>query len=288
MSTPSAMPAPESPSASRKAALLTLLGDEDEGVYQAVRERLIAGGPAVIEWLRPYLLSDDPLLRRRAHDIIDHFGRDAADTDFLAFCVRPGELDLETGVWLLARTEYPQLNEEAYTAQLDSYAGELRERLDRQAGGEVILAAVQEYVFGALGFRGDEEHYYDPQNSYLNRVIDRRRGNPISLCVLYLLLGRRLRLPLTGIGLPGHFLCRYQSAAVEYYIDVFNGGRLWTKANCLQYLVRNQYQIRPDLLAPQTSRGILGRMCRNLVNTYEGSHRPETARCQAYLAALGF
>src|SRR5438132_13692883 len=113
----------------------------------------------------------------------------------------------------------------AYEELLDSYANELRERLESGGEAKQTLTTINKYLFRELGFSGNDENYYDPQNSYLNRVIDLRKGNPINLSLLYILLARRLRLPVAGIGLPGHFLCRYQSISAELYFDPFHGGK---------------------------------------------------------------
>ena len=112
-------------------ALISLLADEDAKVYRTVRATILSYGPSSTDWMREHTLSSDPVLRRRASEIIDHFDRQEADTQFLAFCLNQGEdFDLEQGVLLLCRTQYPQTNLEAYSALLDDWAGELRERLD--------------------------------------------------------------------------------------------------------------------------------------------------------------
>src|ERR1051326_1481641 len=235
MSLPAITAPPEVLSEGQKTALLSLLADEDSAVYRMVREKIVSHGSDVIRWLRPHTLSNDPALRRRAQDIIWHFGRQAADNQFLGFCLKHGEeFDLEEGIWLLAQTQYPDINVEAYQALLDSFAAELRERLDLMREAKEILTRINAYLFEELGFSGNEENYYDPENIYLNRVIDRRTGNPINLSLLYMLLTRRLRLPVTGIGLPGHFICRHQSSAAEIFIDAFNGGKFLSKEDCGQ------------------------------------------------------
>ena len=272
----------------QRAALLTLLADEDLAVYQAVRNKIIAGGSAAADWLRPHTRSNDPLLRRHATDILQHFARAEADTRFLAFCVRHGEdLDLEEGVWRLTQTRYPDVNPEAYRALLDGYAEELREQIQPEAGAAGVLAAMNTQLFEELGFHGDQENYYDPENSYLNRVVDRRTGNPISLCTLYWLLARRLQLPIVGIAMPGHFLCRYQSSTETFFIDAFNRGKLLTRADCIQHLQRSGHGFQDAFLAPVSPARTLLRMCSNLHQIY--SHRQQTAeaaRCQRYLVAL--
>lgn len=273
---------------SQRAALISLLGDPDPAIYHTVREKLISDGPRVVEALRPCLLHDDPILRRRARELVNHFGRQNADTQFLAFCLRQGEeFDIEEGVLLLARTQFPEINFAAYIALLDSFAGDLREQIDFNSEPEQILATVNDYLFQQLGFHGNEENYYEPENSYINCVLDRRTGNPISLSLVYLFLARRLKLPMTGIGLPGHFICRYQDSQSELYIDAFNRGKLLSKADCIKYLLHTNHSLQEGHLAPVSARRILLRICANLHQIYtQLEAREEISRLQRYLVAL--
>ena len=279
---------PGAPSEREKAALVRLLSDDDPKVYRVVRSRILESGHAAIEWLRPHTLSGDPMIRRHSQEIIQHLRRETADDRFLAFCLTEGnDLNLEQGAWLLARTRYPDINVEAYQALFDSFAGDLLERVDLRGDADQVLGAFNEYIFDVLRFHGNEENYYDPENSYLNRVVDRRTGNPINLCLVYLLLARRLRLPMTGIGLPGHFICRYQSTSEEYYVDVFNRGKFWTRANCVQHLLQRNYNVQDHHLAPVSSRRMLCRICGNLRQIYQQQGMFEDAtRLQRYLVAL--
>ena len=281
--------APEELSEAQKSALMRLLADEDASIYHAVREKILSYGPQATLWVRPYLLNNEAAVRRRAREIIQYFGRQAADNQFLAFCLKHGQdFDLETGAWLLARTRYPEINIEGYRAILDSFADTLRRRLEVGQPPKEVLATINDFLFAEAGFSGNEKNYYDPENSYLNRVLDRRTGNPINLCLLYILLARRLRLPVAGIGLPGHFICRHQSTSAEIYIDAFNGGKFMTKADCVQYLVQGNYSLRDDSLAPVSARRILLRVCGNLHQIYLQLERAdETTRLQRYLVALG-
>jgi regulator of sirC expression with transglutaminase-like and TPR domain len=282
------IPLAEELSANQRKALLSLLVDEDPAVYQAVREKILSFGPAAAEWLRPRTRSNDPVERRRAQEIILWFERQAADDRFLSFCLKNGEdLDLEEGAWLLTRTKYADISVEGYRALLDSFAGDLRERVVAGNEANQTLAALNQYLFEELGFTGNEDNYYDPENSYLNRVIDRRTGNPITLCLFYVLLARRLQLPVVGIGLPGHFICRYQTTAAELYVDVFNRGKLLTKADCVQYLLQGNYSVRDDYLTPASSRRMLLRICSNLHQIHVRLElNQEATRFQRYLVAL--
>ena len=207
---------------------------------------------------------------------------------FLAFCLKHGEeFDLEQGAWLFAQTQYPDISIEGYRAVLDSHADQLRERVDFGGEARQILDRINDYLFRELGFSGNDANYYDPENSYLNRVLDRRTGNPINLSLVYLLLARRLQLPVAGIGLPGHFICRYQNTATEVYIDVFNRGKLLTKADCVQYLLQGNYSVRDDYLGPVTPRRMLLRICGNLHQIYlHHGLEDQVTRLQRYLVAL--
>lgn len=280
--------APEKLPDSQKAALLKLLADDDPTVYQSIRQKILSLGAPAAEWLRPHLLSRDPALRRRAQEIVLRLERKSADDRFLGFCLRHGEdFDVEQGAWLLAQTQYPDINVEAYQALLDSFAGDVAERLEPCGDAKTALTALNHYLFQELGFTGNEENYYDPQNSYLNCVLDRRTGNPINLCLIYLLVGRRLKLPLAGIGLPGHFICRFQSSSAELYVDPFNKGKLLSKGDCVQYLLQGNYTVRDDYLAPISSRRMLLRICGNLHQIYVHLGQGEAAgRLQHYLVAL--
>jgi regulator of sirC expression with transglutaminase-like and TPR domain len=238
--------------------------------------------------MREHTLSNDPILRRRASEIVNYFARQDADTQFLAFCLNQGEdSDLEQGVLLLARTQYPSINPEAYGALLDDFAGQLRERLDFSAPTEQVLRVINDYLFRELHFSGDEQNFSDPQNIYFNLVLDRRVGNPISLSLLYLLIARRLRLPMVGVGLSGDFLCRYQSSRAEIYVDVFHGGRLMTKADCVKQVLHLRQRFEESSLAPVSARRILLRLCAQLHQIYHQQKAPaQTERLQRYLVAL--
>lgn len=272
----------------QRKALVSLLADDDPAVHRTVRQKLLSCGPIAAQWVREYSLSNDPVMRRHALDIIEFFSRQDADTQMLSFCLNQGEdFDLEQGTLLLARTQYPGINIEAYSALIDRLAGELRERLDLSGDPVRIVSAMADYLFVELKFAGDETNLHDPENSYLNRVLDRRKGNHITLSVVYLLMARRLRLPVSGIGLPGYFVCRYQSSRGEIFIDPFRKGRVLAKADCVKYVVQQQHRFDDGCLAPVSARRILLRICANLHQIYTHLKSPaQSERLQRYLVAL--
>lgn len=156
---------------------------------------------------------------------------------------------------------------------IDAIAAVAQERIARQTGSRAIVMTLNAYLFEELGFRGNHWDYSDPGNSFLDQVIARRTGLPILLSVLYLEIGRRLRLPVVGLGLPGHFLVRYiDPRAGDLYIDPFNRGRLWSLAECERQIASFSGTADPALvrqmMAPPSPRSILTRILRNLKNAY--------------------
>jgi regulator of sirC expression with transglutaminase-like and TPR domain len=275
-------------SESEKSALLKLLCDEDESVHQAVRTRIISGGLTSDLWMRTHALSDDPVLRRRSRDIVRYFARQAADNRFLGFCLKNGEEpDIEEAALQLAATEFPDISFDGYRALLDDHADSLRPRLAGHSSAQWILHVLNKRLFEELGFEGNEQDYYDPNNSYLNCVLDRRLGSPISLCLLTILVGRRLALPIAGVGLPGHFICRFQSATEEIYVDPFNRGHMLTRQDCIKHLVDSGHGFAESALSPWSGRKMLLRVCLNLHHAYMQSGQPDkAARFQRYVIAL--
>lgn len=275
-------------SAADQRALLSLLADEDPNVYQTVRQRILSDGERVVDWVRPATLSNDPIQRRRAIEIVDFVSKRSADDRFLAFCLNSGEdLDLEQGAFLLSQTEFPAINIAGYEAILDDFAREIRETINPGAPATQIIGTINDYLFRKQGFHGNEENYYEADNSYLNRVVDRRKGNPISLCLIYLFLARRLRMPIAGIGMPGHFLCRFQTPSDELFIDAFNSGKVLTKGDCVKYLLHTRDGFKEAYLAPVSPRRTLLRVCSNLHQIYSQLNKPEEiSRFQRYIVAL--
>jgi regulator of sirC expression with transglutaminase-like and TPR domain len=278
----------EKPSEPQLLALVSLLADDDTKIFKAVRLKLISIGPSVISWLKPHFLSQDPTLRRHAREIVLHFQRKESDSLFLEFCETQGEdLDLERGIGLLARTQYPEANLEALSAQLDQFAAEVRVRSLRVIAPQQRLLILNQYLFAELKFHGNPHYETDAENCYFNRILERRTGNPIGLCAVYLLLCRRLDLPVSGVGLPGHFLCRFQSPTMEIFIDCFNAGRFLTKADCIKHLHETQHGLDEGYLAPVNTRRILMRTCANLQQTYlRGNQVSEAEKIKRYLVAL--
>jgi len=272
----------------QRAALARLLADDDPEIFRHIHDAVVAQGSAARSWLEQYRLSDDPRTRRRMQAILTQLNADEADNAFLSFCLTQGErLDIEQGLFLLARTLYPDINPEGYRALLDGYAEEILYRVADLKAPQRTLGTINRLLFIQLGFRGNASDYYDPDNSYLNRVLDRRTGNPITLSAVYLCVCRRLGLPVVGIGLPGHFICRFQDAEHEIYVDPFNGGRFMTRTDCVHHLIRGNHNLTDDYLCPISPKRMLFRSVNNLHQIYQQRDNVRLSlRMRGYLLAL--
>lgn len=154
---------------------------------------------------------------------------------------------------------------------LDEWAGQIEGMLMPGAGGAHFLSAVNRVLFDGVGLRGDTDDYYAAENSCLPLVIERRKGLPITLSVIYLEIARRLLRPVYGVALPAHFVCQYNDGLVRVYVDVFDQGRLLTEEDCVEKI--RELTARPgqqvDLqFTPCDKRSIVARMLRNLWGSY--------------------
>ncbi|MFN7946518.1 MAG: transglutaminase-like domain-containing protein [Blastocatellia bacterium] len=198
--------------------------------------------------------------------------------------VMKAENEIEPGraALLIAAEEYPSLDPDTYLAQLDQFAAEVRAVLPSQTDPLIILLTLNDHLFNQLGFHGNTENYYDARNSFLNDVIDRRTGIPITLSVIYLEVARRLGLPVYGVGLPGHFLVRYRDAERDVIIDPFHAGRVLSVERC-QEMFEEMYggtvKFQLSFLSEVTTKQMLTRMLHNLKGIY--------LRVPDYARALG-
>ncbi|HZM37147.1 MAG TPA: tetratricopeptide repeat protein [Burkholderiales bacterium] len=194
-------------------------------------------------------------------------------------------IDLARACLMIAQDAYPALDLERYLGDIERMASRLRARMQQQHGAEERVVALNQFLFGELGFRGNTEEYYDPRNSYLNEVMDRKTGIPITLAVLYMEVGRRVGLPLQGVSFPGHFLVRLRLRGGVLVLDPFSGGAPQSEAELRERLQR----VIPEgvaenvpvaelpldqFLGPATNRQILARILRNLKGVYRD--KPES------------
>ncbi len=269
-------------------ALIRLLSDENHRIVETISDKLIDIGSSAVPLLQQAEI-EQPEMADRIAAILEEIRGGKLEDELRAMALLPDEeMSLEDGAFLIARYAYPTLDVAAYRQQLDTMAKEIRARIVERASGEETVTALNRYVFTEQGFKGNTKNYYEVENSYLNRVIDRRVGIPISLSVVYLLIGQRLGLPFHGIGMPGHFLVKYDSERYKIFIDCFNGGALLTEKNCARFLTEAGYGFDEKYLQKSPTRAILSRMFKNLLAIYSKMDEPvKTARLTRFIEILG-
>jgi regulator of sirC expression with transglutaminase-like and TPR domain len=198
---------------------------------------------------------------------------------FAALVDRPqGAFRLAEGALLIAKEEYPGLDVEAYLERFDRMAQSIKTQLGIELDPVRIVNGINAYLFDELGLRGNHENYYDPRNSFLNEVLDRGLGIPITLSVIYIEVGRLVGLPIAGVGLPGHFIVPYTAQPEPFWIDPFDRGTILIREACTQRLYQlfgEQLPWRDAYLAPIGDHDILRRMLNNLKVIYrqQGAYR---------------
>ena len=200
--------------------------------------------------------------------------------DSFAALVADGDrCDLGRAALEIGRLERPDLDPDHYLRQLDALADGVRIRLGRGLRPEDAVRSLTAYLFGECGFRGNNDEYYDPRNSFLSEVLERRLGIPISLSLLLMETGARLGLPIQGVGFPGHFLVRVAGSGGPLLLDPFFGGRVVERDEMLRRLRafsraggggagEDPQRVLPQVLQTTGAIGILGRMLANLLRIY--------------------
>jgi regulator of sirC expression with transglutaminase-like and TPR domain len=181
------------------------------------------------------------------------------------------EISLAKAALYLAQEEYPELDVDEYLNAIDTMAVEVADRLPPERYPLRVVQTINQYLFEDLKFRGNTDQYYDPRNSYLNQVIDRRTGIPITLSLLYLEIALRIDFPMVGINMPGHFLIRPAVEEMQIFIDPFHQGEVLFQEDCqnrLSQIFNRPVELQPRLLTAISPRHFLARMLGNLKAVY--------------------
>lgn len=278
----------ESASESKIDALVRLLGDDDEKIVAVAWENLEQIGAAALPRLEAArAASGDERVRMQSGSFLCEWRRREVFRSYVQFC-RQAEVDLEQGVFLIAASEHPEEDMAPCVAVLDRYARVLEKRLATARSTEEAVQRINHLLFAEMGFRGNAQDYYNPENSYINSVISQRKGIPISLATVYLLVARRLGVPVSGVGMPQHFLLKYLEGGRETFIDAFRKGRLYTVRDCMEICETAGVAFQEEHLAASSDRDILLRTLGNLLRIYvKAEDRRRSERIAAMVKLLG-
>jgi regulator of sirC expression with transglutaminase-like and TPR domain len=257
---------------SQRDALIRLLRDNDPATVSLLKEQLIGAGSDGIATLRDLLTLDDEAVTSHVREVLEKIERDLAQDEML-LCAHlfPEHGDIESAWWLLTRCFEPEAPIAKLRRKLDAWGRRLRMLVAQAGSSRERLQALTTFMSEDLGFRGNAEEYYDPRNSLLSDVIETRLGIPISLAMLYVIVGRRADMRIDGINLPGHFIARYE----RILFDPFHGGRILSRPDCEAILARQRLKTQSCYFAPASPRLVLMRMLANLVFIFERSGEKE-------------
>ncbi len=258
--------------------LIKLLDDEDENIYSNIRERFLSHGDNSFSFLKNYLNDENLLIKKRANEIISILKFEDVENKFKSFALKNSDNMLEEAVFLLASFGYPGINIPVYKEKIDQMAADIELQLLKiNADINLVpsleaLNIINNYMFFDKEFKGNSDNYYDSDNSFINKVIDTKRGIPVTLSILYILICRRLGLPVFGVNLPGHFILKYCGSDEEFFIDPFNKGVVISLKEAAKF-VKKTGLTETDLekipyLKKSSDKEMVLRVMRNLVEIY--------------------
>ena len=260
-------------------ALLELLLDDNPRVREAVTERIGTLGLEGLDALRAAAGGPEPRLRVRARNLLYDL-ETRASLAALEEVLREETVDLERAVILLACAEDPELDGAAISESLMQLGNEFTTRVTPGQTLEQRAELLASYLADEEGFQGNVEDFDDPRNSYIDQVLERRVGLPISLSAIYMITARRAGLEAHGVGMPMHFLVALRDGEEQVLLDPFGGGRIMTREVCRALLAGFHHSFREDYLKPVSDRHMVRRMMANLVRAYH--HRGDRGRLQRF------
>jgi regulator of sirC expression with transglutaminase-like and TPR domain len=262
-------------------ALLKLLDDSDNEIYRQVEERLLSYGSDVIPVLeKSWENSLDLVLQQRIEDLIHKIQFSDVQKDLKTWAIS-GAFDLLQGFIIVSKYQYPDFDEQKIINQIEAIKRDAWIELRYDTSPIEKVKILNHVFYNIHGFTGNVTNYHDPQNSYLNIVMESRRGNQISLAIIYSVIAQRLDIPIFGVNLPQHFILAYQDEQNEYekisldqygtlfYINAFNKGFIFNKRDIDYFLKQLNLEPLPIFYSPCSNIQIIKRVIRNLINSYE-------------------
>lgn len=265
-------------------ALEALLDDPSPTVRSALLAQFVQHGRESVDLLRYFASQPNRVLALHAVSYLRELNFSDPVSEFRGF-IRSLNYELETGALLLSRTVNPDLDVGASCLRLDAMGARCRQLIAEPATAREKCRVLNRVLFHEYGLRGNTDHYTDPLNSYLDQVLLRRKGIPISLSIVYLLVAERAGLTLSAVGLPGHFMVGCYEEQVPFFIDPFNAGVFLNAGEVFALLRSGSVSVSVSDLAPTPVREVLCRCCRNLVTHYTAVAEPGRARLFAEFVA---
>ncbi|MFY7910055.1 MAG: transglutaminase-like domain-containing protein [Emticicia sp.] len=251
-------------------ALVTLLDDEDSEVVQHVESRLRTLGGSIIPLLEDHWQGNglNPILQKKIEDLIHDLQYNTV-IDRLVAWKNKGHEDLLEGMWIVATYQYPDLNIDKLRQHINDMYFDAWLELREDMHPHDQIRVLNQIFFDKYKYLPNTKNFHSVANSMLNQVFDLKKGNPISLCVIYLLMARRLGLPVSGVNLPSLFVLTYKTPQIQFYINIFNRGLIFSKVDISNYIKQMQLKPQDSFFQPCSNLDIVSRVLRNLIVSFE-------------------
>ena len=285
-------------------ALIRLIDDEDQNIYEHVKSKLLELGSEVFEELQEHSMrAESELQHQRLKEIIGQIHLENLKVDFREW-IEGSPDDLRFGFYLVSKYQYPELSIDPIISYIDKMKLDIWLRLNYKFSPLDNVRIINEVFFGKYRFHGDQKDQQAPENSYLNLVIENRKGNPISLSILYSIIAQRLYLPIFGVNLPQHFILAYKDDShlkekdgfntdgtipydipgeILFYVNAYNGGAIFSKFNIDRFLVQSSLPNDEKYFEPCSNPQIILRVIRNLISSYD---KPDQVQRKSELKEL--
>tara|TARA_Y100001972_G_scaffold129066_1_gene193899 strand:- start:4843 stop:5697 length:855 start_codon:yes stop_codon:yes gene_type:complete len=250
-------------------ALVSLLEDEDDEVVSHVETKLMEIGTGIIPFLEQEWESNfNPLIQRRIEDMIHGLQFELVQERLLAW-KKTDENDLLEGLWLVATYQYPDLDYSDLKMEVEQLYHEIWREFKADYAPLDQVRIVNNMLFNKIKFRANTKNFHSPANSMINAVLESKKGNPITLCSIYMIIAQKLGMPIYGVNLPNLFILTYQGDGMTFYINAFNRGLIFSKEDIDHYLEHLNIPPQELFYEPCTNEDIILRCLRNLVVSFE-------------------
>lgn len=277
-------------------SLIRLLDDPDRKIFEHVHEKLLSYGPNAITYLEnAWEQAFDPIQQERIADLVHEIQFGLVKND-LELWHHGGAFDLLQGVLIINKYQYPDLDEQKIINQIEAIKRDIWMQMMFEGSPAEQVKLINHVLYNIYGFSGNTTNHQDPQNSYLSQVLESKKGNQISLAIIYSIVAQKLDIPVYGVNLPQHFILAYMDetaknefeSGILFYINAFNKGFIFGRRDVDMFLKQLNLKIDKQFYEPCSNTDIVRRILRNLISAYENLGSTEkVSELNELLAILG-
>lgn len=260
-------------------AVIKLLDDPDEYIYKQIEDKILSYGNPVIGYLEDaWAQSFDALIQKRIENLVHKIQFNNVKED-LALWHHSGNFDLLRGILIVNKYQYPDLDEQKIINQIETIKREIWLQLMYETNPVETVKIINNVIYNQYRFSGNTLNHQDPQNSYISQVLESKKGNQISLAIIYSVIAQKLDIPIYGVNLPQHFILAYvdevnstnKDSKVLFYINSFNKGYTFGKRDIDSFLRQLNIETSANFYEPCNNVEIIKRVLRNLISSYQKS-----------------